>query len=575
MPLFRLINVSRFNLRRLSAPELGIAIGAFIGLIDSLINGSWRLDPLSIVWLWTTICCACGVIFSAERLGKLRNIAMAFAGPGLLIGSRAAIPLKEKTAWSAPIVVMVCVLATIVIAIPLSFVPLVRTRHTLAFAFAVLLSIGGIVCLAADVRAADWISRESTPTPNAHNVVLIFLDTLRADEAFDGPSPAMPNLARFASNAAWFDNAWAPAPWTVPSHFAVLTGANWWRVPPSRVGLEYSGPRLAEEFRRHGYKTAAIFANPILRTDPGFTRGFDEFTVSRGPGVCRSGIGEALYLATLFNGPRAPLCVPFTGAQITSRALQFSRRTRQPYFLAINYFDAHDPYYAPGIAKMSVEEWRAWRRAVIAMRSPGNAVINRTHAQYHAAMSALDRSLNPLLETLGRDPNTVIAIVGDHGEEFFEHGRGEHGYALYRESLRVPLILRAPGIPAQRVTAPVSTTDLYLSLLRATGFARAEAPLPLLDPAQRRKVTSTYELIRGPYDRTPERAFSIVSGDFHFIYWRGGREALFNYRTDPEEKTPLPALTMRGVADPMRQSMIRALRDKQRALPFSAVGYMR
>ena len=573
--------MNRFVPARLSAPGFGVAIGVLIGVIDSFINGSWSLDPLPIVWVWTTVCCACGLLFSAERLGRLRALAIAFAGVGLLLLSRAAIPLKENTGWQTPVVLGVCVAATTVIAIALSYVPLARARHTTAYVAAVLVSICGIVYLAADVRPADWLSRGSSRATNARNVVLIFLDTLRADEAFEGPSPAMPQLARFAANATSFDNAWAPAPWTVPSHFAVLTGANWWRVPPSPVGLEYSGPRLAEEFRSHGYETAAIFANPILRTDPGFTRGFDEFTVTRRSGVCRSGIGELVYSATLFGGPHTPLCVPFTAAEVTSRALRFSRRARAPYFLTINYFDAHDPYYlpaecrAPGFHEVTIAERRVWRRAVIAMQSPGDEVIARTHAQYHAAMSCLDRSLNTLLDALARQPNTVIAVVGDHGEEFFEHGRGAHGYALYRESLRVPLILRAPGIPAQRVTTPVSTTDLYVSLLRSAGLARAEAPLPLLDPPQRKKILSTYELIRSANDPSPERAFSVVSGDFHFIYWRDGREALFNYRNDPGEKSPIPPLTLPTVADPMRQLAIRALRDKQRALPFSAVGYMR
>ena len=573
--------MNRFRPRRLSAPAFGVAIGICIGVIDSFINGSWSLDPLPIVWVWTTLCCLCGLIFSAERLGRLRALAIAAAGPGVLLLSRAAIPLKEKTGWQTPVVLGVCVAATIVIAIPLSYVPITPSRHTIAYAAAVLISIGGIVYLAADMRPADWLSRGNSRPTNARNVVLIFLDTLRADEAFEGLSPAMPRLAHFAANATSFDNAWAPAPWTVPSHFAVLTGANWWRVTPTRVGFEYSGPRLAEDFRSHGYATGAIFANPILRTDPGFTKGFDEFTVSRASGVCRSGIGELVYSSTLFGGPHAPLCVPLTAAEVTSRALRFSQRARAPYFLAINYFDAHDPYYLPaecratGFHEVTVAERRAWRRAVIAMQSPGEEVIARTHAQYHTAMSCLDRSLDTLLDTLARQPNTVIAVVGDHGEEFFEHGRGAHGYALYRESLRVPLILHAPGIPPQRVTDPVTTTDLYVSLLRSAGLARADAPLPLLDPHQRKKVLSTYELVHSPNDPSPERAFSVVSGDFHFIYWRGGREALFNYRNDPGEKNPIPPLTLQAVADPMRGSAIRALRDKQRALPFSAIGYMR
>jgi len=572
--------VNRLNLRRLSAPGLGAAIGALIGVIDSFINGAWSLDSIAIVWVWMTVCCACGLIFSAERLGRLRPVMLVLAGPGLLILSRAVIPIKEHTGLPTPIVLLACLVTTLVIAVPLSLVPLAQARHRLGYTIAIVLSVCGIVYAAADVRSADWLSSQNARASTGRNVVLIFLDTLRADEAFDARSPAMPNLAHFAANAMSFDNAWSPAPWTVPSHFAVLTGADWWRVTASQSSFQYSGPRLAEEFRAHGYETAAIFANPILRTDPGFRRGFDEFTVSRASGVCRSGIGELVYLSSLVSGPRAPLCEPFTGSEVDARALRFVRRAQQPYFLAINYFDAHDPYYVPpecrtpGFRNVTMAERRTWRRAVTAMQVPDADVIARTHAQYHAAMACLDRSLGALLDTLQQQPNTVIAVVGDHGEEFFEHGRGAHGSNLYREALQVPLILRVPGLAPQRVTDPVSTTDLHLSLLRAAGFARADASLPLLDPAQRREVLSTYELLRTPADPSPERAFSIVSGDYHFIYWRGGRETLFKYKNDPQEKATSP-LNLRAVADPMRQSTIRALRDKQRALPFSAIGYMR
>lgn len=565
---------------RLSAPAFGAGVGVVIGVIDSFLNGQWSLDPLAIIWVWTTIGCACGLFALLQRLAKFSLAAIAFAVPGLLILSRAVIPIKEQTGWSTSVVMLLWVLATGVIAIAFSFVRVAPSRHPIVYAAAVVVSVCGIVYAAADVRAADLNSRNRSSASSARNVVLIFLDTLRSDEAFGGTSPAMPKLARFATTALSFDNAWAPAPWTVPSHFAVLTGADWWRVPASQSSFQYPGPRLAEEFRAHGYETAAIFANPILRTDRGFRKGFDEFTVSRASGVCRSGIGELVYLSSLISGPRAPLCEPFTGSEVNARALRFVQRARQPYFLAINYFDAHDPYYVPsecrtpGFHNVTVAERRMWRRAVTAMHAPDAEVIARTHAQYHAAMACLDQSLGALIDTLQQQANTVIAVVGDHGEEFFEHGRGAHGSNLYREVLQVPLILRAPGLAPQRVTDPVSTTDLHLSLLRAAGFARADASLPLLDPAQRREVLSTYELLRTPNDPSPERAFSIASGNLEFIYWRGGREALFDYRSDPAEKSPLKTATP-ALAESMRESTVHALRDEQRALPFNALGYMR
>jgi arylsulfatase A-like enzyme len=564
-------------------------MGALVGVIDSCIHEHWShlqaapLEPLAIIFTWLVVCGAAGVLFSSERFGRFRWVALSFAGPGVLLLSREATPFKEMTGWPSSRVLVAWLVATLLIAVPLSFIPLGRTRHFLAYGCGMLLGIGVLVYAAADVRVADLTSPAVQPAPSARNIVLIFLDTVRADDALETTPPAMPHLAAFAANATTFTNAWAPASWTVPSHFALLTGANWWRVPSDKAGVFlYEGPRLAEQFQSRGYDTAAVFANPLLSTEAGFSKGFGEFTTSRGSGVCHSGVGELMYRIVLNDGPRMPLCGWFTASEVTARALRFMRRAHRPYMLAVNYLDTHDPYYVPsecrppGFRPVARADREALITATPFTPQPGTSIVNRAHAQYRTAMSCMDRSLGALLDAAYRDPNTVIAIVGDHGEEFVDHGHGGHGFAVYRESIHVPLVLRLPGMQPQRVNEPVSTTDLYASILRASNASRHDAPIPLLDEKKRRRAVSMYELDTTPVvSSTLLRGYSVVSGDYHFILWPGEKEALYDYRHDPQEAHPLALTALPTVAGPMRELAARVARDKQRALQFSAVGYMR
>lgn len=573
----------------LSPPEAGLVMGVIVGVADVVVHERWShlqiapLEPLAIIFTWLIVCCTAGLMCSSARLGRLRWVALSFAGPGILLLSRASTPFKQMTGWPSSRVLLAWLAATAIIAIALSFIPLAKTRHSLRYGCAMLLGMVILVFAAADIPIAIMRSPAAQAPSNARNVLLIFLDTTRADDALETSAPAMPHLAAFASNATNFTSAWAPASWTIPSHFAVFTGANWWRVPSHQEGVfSYDGPRLAEQFQSRGYQTAAIFANPILTADAGFSKGFDEFTISRGSSVCQSGVGELLYRVVFNDGPRMSLCGTFIASEVTARALRYIGRAHRPYLLAVNYLDMHDPYYVPPECRPSNFQRvpRAYRDALVAanpeLPPPSASIVSRAHAQYRMTMSCTDRSLGLLLDAASRDPNTVIAVVGDHGEEFLEHGHGSHGFDIYRETIRVPLVLRVPGVPPQTVDTPVSTTDLYASLLRAAGMFRTSDPLPLLDPAKRRKVVSMFELLRAPNDPSSMiRGYSVVSGDYQFIFWPQNGEALYDYRNDPAESHPLSLAALLTVAGPMRDMAVRAARDKQRALQFSAVGYMR
>jgi arylsulfatase A-like enzyme len=583
-----IVPLSFLRTGRLSTPAAGAVLGVLCGVIDCFVHETWvhlqsePFEPIVIVFTWIIACGTAGLVFSSAIFGRLRWFVLAIAGPGVLLLARGATPFKQMTGWSSARILVVWFVVTLMIGAALSFIPLAKTRHALAYTLSMLFGVAVVVYAAADIRLADWFSSGAPTASNQRNVLLIFLDTTRADDALETTPPAMPRLARFAAGATNFTNAYAPASWTVPSHFAVLTGANWWRVSSGDRGFEYDNPRLPEQFRDHGYDTAAIFANPLLSVEARFSKGFAEFTTSRSSGVCHSGIGELMYRVLLNDGPRLPLCGWFTAAEVTVRAQRYIQRAHRPYMLAVNYLDTHDPYYVPpecrpaGFQRVGRADREALTTANPELRPPNAAIVSSARAQYRLAMSCMDRSLGALLDTASRDPNTVIAIVGDHGEEFLEHGHGSHGLDVYRETIHVPLVLRVPGVPPQTVAAPVSITDLYASLLRAAGVFRGGDALPLLNAAKRRNVVSMFELFGTPnHPQMLVRGYSVVSGDYQFILWPQHGEVLYDYRHDPAEAHPLDIASMPAVAAPMRQLAVRVARDKQRALQFSAVGYMR
>jgi arylsulfatase A-like enzyme len=579
---------------RLTPPAAGLLLGTVTGIADWIVladnwgrsqSGMWYLPPfawLSVIWTSVTICCAAGILVSSPRLGRLRGVVLAFAGPGLLLLSRFATPFREWSGLSAGWTLLVWLGVTLVLSVPLVLLPMPAPRALPLWIAAAGVSMAVLIVLAADpdLTFRPTTIRDWAPSVIPKNVALIFLDTARYDDAL-GEGGVMPNLTAFARSGNRFDNAWAPAPWTIPSHFAVLSGVDPWMLPAEdlhRPSMDYAGPMLAQRFRARGYTTAAVLANPLMG-NPDFSRGYDRFTYSRASGVCRSALGELLNRSYVRGGPRSPLCGWFVASEVTSRALQFVRRTSRarPYFLTVNYLDAHYPYYVPPECRgASFRPLGRAERGMLRRSTPAApasaAVLQHAHEQYRAAMRCMDRSLGMLLTALADDPNTIVAVVGDHGEQFGEHGLVEHGNSVYRQALHVPLVVRVPGVPPSQESVAASITDLYALLLgsaaiqndwRSTGMPQALRP-----------ALSSYTI---SVDGTRESAFSAARGEYHYIAWADGREALFNDVIDPNELSPISTRDAAGTAivTPLRALTASAAAARQRLNEFRALGYLR
>jgi len=328
----------------------------------------------------------------------------------------------------------------------------------------------------------------------------------------------------------------------------VLTGMPPWKVPYDSASHRflYDGPTLAERFAARGYTTAAIFANPYLGPDPLFHRGFQHFHVSPRCVLCLSGLATLLSRALERAGWDPTFFAPpdwMKASDVTAMALRTIERANGPYFLALNYMDAHSPYYVEracrgrGFAQATYADWKAWGRTYNSRAPLAPEPAARLRAQYRAAMQCMDLSIGRLLDEVQRMRNgrqTVIAIVGDHGEEFGSHDMVGHGQSLYRQVLHVPLIVKAPDQAPQRVAGEVSTLDLYDQLLRYLPESRHPLhPRP-------RPVIASYKVIESPGPAKLAAAFSAVQGRYHLIRWRDGSEELYDLDSDLEETRPLP-----------------------------------
>jgi arylsulfatase A-like enzyme len=401
------------------------------------------------------------------------------------------------------------------------------------------------------VAGLAWLPPLARPTLTAaqpRNLVLIGIDTLRFDRTALAPAatPAeaarrarvTPNLAALADEAAVFVNATTQAPWTLPSFASILTGRYPHEHGASALGgwLRSRELGLAEVLREAGYRTAAVVSHVLVARDRGFAQGFERFDESQV-------LGESAV----------------TSQGVTDAALDWlARDGAGPFFLFLHYFDPHYEYRDHAEWAFA-DAYRGWLRdeapAIHEIRHRAAELAPRDLAHlrdlYDEDLAFTDREIGRLLAGLraaGRAGDTAIVVVGDHGEEFLEHGWLGHELSLYQEVLRVPLLLRLPGVPAAVVEPPVETRALFATLLDYLGIegvARGSAAslLPLLrgEQAAPAAVFSSVWLPDAPPEsgRRVRRA-AVRRGDWKLIRDQDtGTERIFDLSRDPHERADL------------------------------------
>lgn len=425
--------------------------------------------------------------------------------------------------------------------------------------------------LAATATAAILLASFATrwPWPPAKadesrpNVIIVMIDTLRRDRmSLYGHSRATtPGIDDFASRATVFSRAVAQAPWTKPSVASLLTS-----MYPRQHGITNMSVRrtdergkvlvevldphaitIAELLSNAGYATAAIGNNQHLIREIGFAQGFDLHNLRVEPDEPRTRAAalyrpfyERLFPEERSDGHR-------TRAAATNRRFfdWLDRHENGRFFAYLHYIDLHWPYRtAPPFSGLYAGppphvDYNAPAFITNFNRSNDRLdprVLKHMSDTYDEGIRFIDVQIDNLfIELQARKlfDETLIIFVGDHGEEFLEHGRLGHGYSLYTELLSVPLVVKYPcresACRAERVDEVVELIDVMPTILALVGIAPPRGTLG--------KPLPSHES-RGP----TEAVAMSETGDLISLetqthkYVRGPRgEILFDLRSDHEE----------------------------------------
>lgn len=444
-----------------------------------------------------------------------------------------------------------------------------------------------ILALLAALALAPLACRRAAGPPN---VLLIVWDTVRADRLslYGHQRPTTPRLAAFARDARVFDDCVSVASTTVPAHASIFTG-----LLPVEHGLFNQGPRmsdafvtLAETLRTAGYRTYLFSENPHLRDASGLAQGFEvaEYPWSaayllEAAQILRAKLDpedRSSDLPQKLTSGRLEMTTLVAAGPLAEKALLswLDRKPGRPFFATLNYMEAHQPLIPSRAAReslMTPEQVTASYRVdrsrdafwdyTLGLRHYSDEEIELTRQTYDAALLELDGLLGSLLDALrarGELENTVVALVGDHGEHLGEKHMLDHQFSVYEPLMRVPLVLwYPPGVPAGRDPSPVTNMDLFPTLLELTGVAvpTVSSAVSLLDPAPDRARFGSYAnvttatLIRTrqrvpafdptPFDRTLQ---AFYRGPWKLIVGSDGSRRLYDLSADPDEANDLAAV---------------------------------
>lgn len=402
--------------------------------------------------------------------------------------------------------------------------------------------------------------------PGLPNVVLISIDTLRADRlgAYGHTLPTSPTVdRRLAGEGVVFEHVFSQSPKTTPSHMTMLTslypavhGIELWEGQTAGPVLSPRVDTLAEVLRNAGYATAAFTGGAHMHRARGFSQGFRRYRHDD---------------------------------QLRRARAWLREKAGRSFFLFFHTYEVHDPYKPPPeliplfdgqygdgpildvvrrVRGGGLDGWEHGHRLFWDAVDPSNPRdVQFVSRLYDAGIRHMDDdTLKPLLDeldALGLSNDTLVVFTSDHGEAFLEHGHFLHG-DLYEETLHVPLVLRFPGrVPAgTRVAQRARLLDVMPTVLDLVGvaapphlqgrslaaLARGTAPPDGDDAA----VSEFSQRDRG-------HLFESLRVGHDMLIRDGDRMLLFDLQSDPREQAD------RSAADPARVTALRAALERWRA----------
>lgn len=366
--------------------------------------------------------------------------------------------------------------------------------------------------------------------PKGPNVILIVIDTLRADHlgCYGYARNTTPNIDKLANESILFKNIIAPSPWTCPSIGALFTS----RYPASlgiteaSINISDKFVLLSEVFKEHNYKTHGIISSVYISSKYGYAQGFDSYDEENAKGE-----------------------QDISSPSITQKAISFIEQNRSnKFFLFLHWFDPHysymlhekynyyPDYNGPIYSGMNINE--LWFKA------PYMSANDITHikALYDSEITFTDEYIGTFinrLKALGLYDDTLIILTADHGEEFSERGDYYIGHTrkLFQEMIHVPLIIKLPGENKGKIiNEPIGLIDLMPIIIR---YANLKIPAEYkfdgivinindVNTFRNKKIISE--------TRWNLNFQSLIWGDWKFIqYPEMSIKMLFNLKDDPIE----------------------------------------
>jgi len=362
---------------------------------------------------------------------------------------------------------------------------------------------------------------DATRVPPDLNLVLITVDTLRADLGFMGyERPVSPNLDKLANDSTVFERAYSLASYTGKSVGPLLIGKygsethrNWGHFNKSDEGDTF----VAERLQRAGVHTMSVHGHRYFGKFGGLDRGFDVVDMSAAPPESAPWDVD--------NGA--------SSGKLTDAALALlgsNEHTDKRFFLWLHYLDPHADYLSHDDVPSFGKEQRDL---------------------YDGEVAFTDKHIGRVLDAIAKAPwgkKTAVIVTSDHGEAFGEHKMYRHGFELWEELVRVPLIVHVPGATHSRVASRRSAIDLAPTILdvmrvprpalgaEGDDFLSGTSLLPdvFLTPGQKPEARDVLiDMPAGPYN---DARRALIHDDLKLVLSNGVPRELYDLAHDPGER---------------------------------------
>ncbi len=395
-------------------------------------------------------------------------------------------------------------------------------------------------------RYQDLLGAQKIEKPN---IVLITLDTTRADylPCYGYSGVNTPHLDALAKKSVVFEQCSASSPLTLPSHASIMTG-----MYPTYHGVRVNGntalsdeqTTIAEVLSGEGYQCGAFIAAFVLDGRWGLKQGFqhydDEFDLRK-------------YKHLDLGAVQRP------GNQVVDAALAWLETQKEnPFFAWIHLYDPHAPYEPP---EPYYSEYS--QRGLDGLYSGEIAFMDEQIGRCVSWLEKYDLS-----------KNTIIILIGDHGEGLGSHGEGTHGYFIYEYAVHVPLLIVTPfpEFQGKRATSQVRAVDVFSTLLELANIdfaanAQGRSLLPEMFWPEKKEDDYAYGESMAPNIQFGWSSLHSLRTT-HYKYIGAPKPELYDLTQDADEKTNLVQQYPK-IAGEMKDTLERLMAETSKDAPVA------